>query len=114
MTRDDGHLPLRGVVNTNVFDWDGDYVVTVTDFLMMLSVYGDTDVDLDGVWDSGDDCVDTNACNYADPSETYIDILGVCGDEPMRTTTASATTSTTPLELRMNVGSAMAQVPRKW
>ena len=72
VTRDDGSciFPCEGVVNTNVFDWDGDYVVTVTDFLMMLSVYGDTDVDLDGVWDSGDDCVDTNACNYAnEPSE---------------------------------------------
>ena len=84
VTRDDGSciFPCEGVVNTNVFDWDGDYVVTVTDFLMMLSVYGDTDVDLDGVWDSGDDCVDTNACNYANnPSEpcAYIDILGVCG-----------------------------------
>ena len=83
-TYDDGSciFPCEGVVNTNVFDWDGDYVVTVTDFLMMLSVYGDTDVDLDGVWDSGDDCVDTNACNYAnDPSEpcAYIDVLGVCG-----------------------------------
>ena len=46
----------------------------------MLSVYGDTDVDLDGVWDSGDDCVDTNACNYAMTlqSPAYID-LGVCG-----------------------------------
>ena len=84
VTRDDGSciFPCEGVVNTNVFDWDGDYVVTVTDFLMMLSVYGDTDVDLDGVWDSGDDCVDTDACNYAsDPSEpcAYIDVLGVCG-----------------------------------
>ena len=84
VTRDDGSciFPCEGVVNTNVFDWDGDYVVTVTDFLMMLSVYGDTDVDLDGVWDSGDECVDTSACNYAsDPSEpcAYIDILGVCG-----------------------------------
>ena len=83
-TYDDGSciFPCEGVVNTNVFDWDGDYVVTVTDFLMMLSVYGDTDVDLDGVWDSGDDCVDTNACNYAnDPSEpcAYIDVLSVCG-----------------------------------
>jgi uncharacterized protein (TIGR02145 family) len=77
VTRDDGSC-----IFLNVFDWDGDYVVTVTDFLMMLSVYGDTDVDLDGVWDSGDDCVDTNACNYAnDPSEpcAYIDVLGVCG-----------------------------------
>ena len=84
VTRDDGSciFPCEGVVNTNVFDWDGDYVVTVTDFLMMLSVYGDTDVDLDGVWDSGDECVDISACNYAnDPSEpcTYIDALGICG-----------------------------------
>ena len=83
-TRDDGScaFPCEGQVNTNVFDWDGDYVVTVTDFLMMLSVYGDTDVDLDGVWDSGDLCVDTNACNYAnDPSEpcAYIDVLEICG-----------------------------------
>ena len=49
---------------------------------MMLSVYGDTDVGLDGVWDSGDECVNTNACNYAnDPSEpcAYIDVLGICG-----------------------------------
>ena len=47
--------PLRR--NINVFDWDEDYAVTVTDFLMMLSVYGDVDVDFDGVWDSGDLCV---------------------------------------------------------
>ena len=83
-TLDDGTciFPCEGQVNVNVFDWDGDYAVTVTDFLMMLSVYGDVDVDLDGVWDSGDDCVDTNACNYAnDPSEpcAYIDVLGICG-----------------------------------
>ena len=82
VTRDDGSciFPCEGVVNTNVFDWDGDYVVTVTDFLMMLSVYGDTDVDLDGVWDSGDDAW-TLLQLRNDPSEpcAYIDILGVCG-----------------------------------
>ena len=88
-TLDDGTciFPCEGQVNVNVFDWDGDYAVTVTDFLMMLSVYGDVDVDLDGVWDSGDYCVDTNACNYAtDPSEpcAYIDVLGTL----MRTRTA--------------------------
>ena len=74
-------FPCEGVVNTNVFDWDGDYVVTVTDFLMMLSVCNDTDGFGWGLG-QGDDCVDTNACNYAnDPSEpcAYIDILGVCG-----------------------------------
>ena len=69
-------------MNINVFDWDEDYAVTVTDFLMMLSVYGDVDVDFDGVWDSGDLCVDTAACNYdVEPSEEcdYIDVLGICG-----------------------------------
>ncbi|MDA9755830.1 fibrobacter succinogenes major paralogous domain-containing protein [Flavobacteriales bacterium] len=83
-TRDDDSciFPCEGAVNINVFDWDEDYAVTVTDFLMMLSVYGDVDVDFDGVWDSGDLCVDTEACNYdVDPSEecAYIDVLGTCG-----------------------------------
>jgi len=52
------------------------------DFLEMLAVFGDTDTDSDGVWDSLDDCVDLAACNYANaPSEpcAYIDVLGVCG-----------------------------------
>ena len=61
-------FPCEGAVNINVFDWDEDYAVTVTDFLMMLSVYGDVDVDFDGVWDSGDLC-NIEACNYDDPSE---------------------------------------------
>ena len=49
---------------------------------MMLTVFGDVDVDFDGVWDSADECIDTEACNYdADPSEPcqYIDVLGTCG-----------------------------------
>ena len=83
-TSDDGScvFPCVGEVNANVFDWDGDYSVTVTDFLMMLTVFGDVDVDFDGVWDSADECIDTEACNYdADPSEPcqYIDVLGICG-----------------------------------
>ena len=84
VTHDDGScvFPCVGEVNANVFDWDGDYSVTVTDFLMMLTVFGDVDLDFDGVWDSADECVDTEACNYnADPSEPcqYIDVLGICG-----------------------------------
>ena len=84
VTHDDGScvFPCVGEVNANVFDWDRDYSVTVTDFLMMLTVFGDVDVDFDGVWDSADECIDTEACNYdADPSEPcqYIDVLGVCG-----------------------------------
>ena len=84
VTRDDGSctFPCEGAVNINVFDWDEDYAVTIADFLAMLSVFGDVDVDSDGVWDSSDLCVDINACNYAnDPSEPcgYIDVLGICG-----------------------------------
>jgi len=66
----------------NPYDGDGDGNVSIGDFLEMLAVFGDTDTDFDGVWDSLDDCVDLAACNYAnDPSEpcAYIDVLGVCG-----------------------------------
>ena len=66
----------------NPYDGNGDGNVSIGDFLEMLAVFGDTDIDSDGVWDSLDDCVDLAACNYAnDPSEpcTYIDVLGVCG-----------------------------------
>ena len=83
-TRDDGlcDFPCSGDINQNVFDWDGDSTVTIADFLAMLAVFGDVDVDSDGVWDSSDLCVDINACNYAnDPSEPCgdIDVLGICG-----------------------------------
>ena len=69
---------------------------------MMLSVYGDTDVDLDGIWDSSDVCVDLEACNYSvDPSEpcSYIDVLGVCGGavKVMKTMTGFVTTWTLAL-----------------
>ena len=54
----------------NPYDGNGDGNVSINDFLEMLSVFGDTDADSDGVWDSLDDCVDLAACNYAtDPSE---------------------------------------------
>ena len=81
---DDGscEFPCVGEVNTNVFDWNGDYNVSIADFLMMLSVFGDTDTDFDGIWDSSDECIDTMACNYdADPTEPclMIDVLDICG-----------------------------------
>ena len=63
-------------------DGNDDGLVGVSDLLDLLGVYGDVDVDQDGVWDSGDLCVDTSACNYAqNPSLdcAYLDILGVCG-----------------------------------
>ena len=83
-SRDDGScvFPCVGDINQNIFDWDANGNIGIADFLMMLSVFGDVDVDGDGVWDSQDDCVDLEACNFAnDPTEAcqYLDILGVCG-----------------------------------
>ena len=66
----------------NAHDSNGDGAVTITDLLDLLGLFGDSDSDVDGVWDSVDECVDTSACNYtADPTEpcAYIDVLGICG-----------------------------------
>ena len=83
---DDGSclFPCEGAVNVNVFDWNQDGSITSIDLLMMLSVYGDTDADFDGVWDSIDLCVDLDACNYDNDSSTeclYLDALGNCGGD---------------------------------
>ena len=63
-------------------DGNADGLIGVEDLLDLLAVYGDTDLDSDGVWDSIDDCLDLEACNYdANPTEScgYIDALGECG-----------------------------------
>ena len=63
-------------------DSNADGNIGIGDLLDLLSVFGDTDYDEDGVFDSVDDCLDTAACNYqSNPSEpcAYIDVLGVCG-----------------------------------
>ena len=60
-------------------DGNADGLIGVEDLLDLLSVYGDTDLDSDGVWDSIDDCLDLEACNYdANPTEPcgYIDTSG--------------------------------------
>ncbi|MGB1480766.1 MAG: fibrobacter succinogenes major paralogous domain-containing protein [Flavobacteriales bacterium] len=67
---------------TNPYDGNGDGAVTISDLLDLLGLFGDSDSDQDGIWDSVDACVDTSACNYAsDPTEpcAYIDVLGICG-----------------------------------
>jgi uncharacterized protein (TIGR02145 family) len=83
VTRDNGScaFPCEGDVNVNVFDWDEDFAVTIADFLAMLSVFGDVDVDADGLWDSADGCTDATACNYdaVDAQECiYPDAVGEC------------------------------------
>ena len=63
-------------------DWDGDGNLGVSDLLGFLGLFGDYDVDDDGIWDSVDDCTDMNACNYDwNPSVhcAYLDALGICG-----------------------------------
>ena len=67
---------------SNPHDSNDDGAVTISDLLDLLSVFGDVDSDQDGIWDSVDACVDTDACNYAaDPTEScaYSDVLGICG-----------------------------------
>ena len=63
-------------------DGNADGLVGISDLLDLLGVYGDVDMDGDGIWDSQDLCVDTNACNYhvfpSDPC-AFIDVLGNCG-----------------------------------
>ena len=54
----------------------------IEDFLAVLSLFSDVDSDSDGIWDSQDDCIDLEACNYAaSPTEpcAFIDVLGECG-----------------------------------
>lgn len=63
-------------------DSNDDQLIGVDDLLMFLSVFGDTDYDQDGVFDSADLCMDEEACNYmANPTEscTFLDAAGVCG-----------------------------------
>ena len=63
-------------------DSNQDGLIGIDDMLTLLSAFGDTDYDQDGVWDSVDLCVDDQACNYEEnPSVDclYNDALGVCG-----------------------------------
>lgn len=65
-------------------DYEQDYAIGITDILAILGVFGATDADQDGLWDSSDLCEDLEACNYdADPTEPclYEDAFGVCGGE---------------------------------
>jgi uncharacterized protein (TIGR02145 family) len=66
----------------NSQDANGDGLIGVDDLMDLLSHWGDTDFDFDGVYDSVDLCTDEDACNYVlkptEPCE-YLDALGVCG-----------------------------------
>ena len=66
----------------NVYDYNNNNTIDIEDFLGILGLFADDDTDDDGIWDSQDDCIDLEACNYAaSPSEpcAFIDVLGECG-----------------------------------
>ncbi len=66
----------------NVYDYNDNNTIDIEDFLGILGLFADDDTDDDGIWDSQDDCIDLEACNYAaSPSEpcAYLDVLGECG-----------------------------------
>ena len=72
-------------------DMNSNGAVDIEDFLNVLGLFGDTDYDSDGIWDSVDDCVgaydDCGVCNgpgfpegYCSCTET-VDALGNCGGD---------------------------------
>ena len=65
-------------------DSDGDQLIGVSDLLMFLSVFGDTDLDQDGIFDSNDDCVgeydECGVCNGSGPSIPIIESIEIFYD----------------------------------
>ena len=61
------------------FDNNGDNVVGIGDLIALLARFGDSDLDMDGIWDSTDDCVgayDTcGVCNGPGPQVLAIDTI---------------------------------------
>jgi len=69
---------------SNPQDANQDGVIGVDDLMDLLSHWGDTDFDFDGVYDSVDLCTDEGACNYlSNPTESclYLDAIGACGGD---------------------------------
>jgi uncharacterized protein (TIGR02145 family) len=62
-------------------DSNGDYLVTVADLLALLSVFEEADTDMDGIFDSQDDCVGSyDACGVCNGTGVDADTDGVCDD----------------------------------
>ena len=65
-------------------DGNGDNLIGVNDLLDLLGVYGDTDYDQDGIWDSADDCVgeydECGVCNGSGPSIPIIESIEILYD----------------------------------
>ena len=65
-------------------DGNGDNLIGVNDLLDLLGVYGDTDYDQDGIWDSADDCVgeydECGVCNGLGPTVPVIESIEILYD----------------------------------
>ena len=62
-------------------DANADAVIGVSDLLALLSVYGDTDLDGDGIMDSLDECVGSfDACGVCNGEGVDLDADGLCDD----------------------------------
>ena len=62
-------------------DFDQDGVVGMNDLLVLLSAFGDFDMDFDGIWDSVDDCVGVyDPCGVCNGTGEDVDEDGLCDD----------------------------------
>ena len=67
-----------------LYDGNNSGNVDLGDLLGLLSEYGLTDSDFDGLLDENDLCSDLTSCNYSDPGATdclYTDECGLCGGD---------------------------------
>ena len=58
--------------------------VDIEDFLSILGLFGDQDSDGDGVYDSLDNCIDLESCNFMDPEALACftaDVIGDCNGD---------------------------------
>ena len=62
-------------------DFDQDGVVGMNDLLVLLSAFGDFDMDFDGIWDSVDDCIGVyDPCGVCNGTGEDNDEDGLCDD----------------------------------
>ena len=63
-----------------VHDSNNNGYVDLEDFLSILSLFGDADLDGDGLYDSQDDCIDMQSCNYLDHNAEFCTYPSANGD----------------------------------
>jgi hypothetical protein len=74
---------LEGICSIS-YDGNSDGIVGISDLLGLLAVFGDSDSDDDGIWDSLDACTDSSACNYAESPSVpcaWLDAIQICGGD---------------------------------